>query len=101
MAQTFKWYTGHSEVATWKDIPQDATELVQWWARMQDIYATGLPPPRPRWRLSLTELSPERLRQLGAKYGADYMIDERGDSDSPLELPLVFGNERYGIYSLR
>ncbi len=36
MAQTFKWYTGHSEVATWKDIPQDAQELVQWWARLQD-----------------------------------------------------------------
>ncbi len=99
MAQTFKWYTGHSEVATWKDIPQDATELVRWWARLQDIYATGLPPPQPRWRLTLTELSAERLRQLGAKYGADYLIDER--SDSPPELPLTFGNERYGIYSLR
>jgi hypothetical protein len=99
MAQTFKWYTGHSEVATWKDIPQDATELVQWWARLQDLYATGLPPPQPRWRLTLTDLSAERLRKLGTKYGADYLIDER--SDSPPDLPLTYGNERYGIYRLR
>jgi hypothetical protein len=99
MAQTFKWYTGHSEVATWKDIPQDAKELVQWWARLKDIDGTGLPPPRPRWRAALTELSAERLRQLGGKYDADFVIDEQGDS-AP-ELPLVFSNEHYAIYRLR
>jgi hypothetical protein len=99
MAQTFKWYTGHSEVATWKDIPQDAKELVQWWARLRDVYGTGRPPPNARWHRSLTELNPERLRQLGARYGADYLIDER--SEPPLKLPLVHGNDRYGIYRLR
>ena len=41
LAQTFKWYTGHSDVATWKDVPQDAKSIVQWWDRIQDIYATG------------------------------------------------------------
>ncbi len=64
MIQTFKWYTGRSEVATWKDIPQDAKAIVQWWARLQDIYGTGCAPPELRWRSTLTGLSPERLRQL-------------------------------------
>jgi hypothetical protein len=99
MIQTFKWYTGRSEVATWKDIPQDAKAIVQWWARLQDIYGTGCAPPEPRWRSTLTGLSPERLRQLGAKYGADYLIDEQSDSLS--DLPSLYGNERYAIYRLR
>ena len=30
-AQTFKWYTGHSDVVKWKDVPQDAKTLVEWW----------------------------------------------------------------------
>ena len=30
LAQTFKWYTGRAEVATWKNIPQDAKAIVEW-----------------------------------------------------------------------
>jgi hypothetical protein len=99
MSHTFKWYTGHSEVATWKDIPQDAKDMVQWWSRLQELYATGCPPPRARWHGSLTELNTERLRHLGAKYGADYLITER--SELAVKLPLLHRNEHYAIYRLR
>ena len=94
--------SGTPATARWprgKTYPQDARELVQWWTRLQDIYGTGRPPPNARWHPSLAEVSPERLRQLGAKYGADYLIAER--SDPPLKLPLLHGNDRYGIYRLR
>ena len=45
MASTFKWYAGRGEVVNWKETPQDAASLVAWWKRIQDIYATGKPPP--------------------------------------------------------
>jgi hypothetical protein len=99
LAQTFAWYAGRSDVVTWKDVPQDARKIVQWWDRIQDIYATGQQPPEPRWHESLAELGAERLRQLGAKYHADYAIAEL--SDPPLELPAVYRNQTYVIYRLR
>ena len=51
MRRTFKWYTGRSDVATWKDVPQDAKSLLEWWQRIQDIYATCATdfPEGPRW----------------------------------------------------
>ena len=68
MAQTFKWYTGHSEVATWKDIPQDAKELVAVVGAAAGRLRHGPPAARcPLADPSLTELDPERLRQLGAE----------------------------------
>ncbi|MGW8257111.1 MAG: DUF6798 domain-containing protein, partial [Thermoguttaceae bacterium] len=29
-SQTFKWYSQHAEVATWKDVPQAAADLLEW-----------------------------------------------------------------------
>ena len=99
LAQTFKWYTGHSDVATWKDVPQDAKSIVQWWDRIQDIYATGQEPPEPRWYDPLAVRGAGPLRQLGAKYGADYLITEV--SDPMPDLPVVYSNRTYVIFRLR
>ena len=99
MSATFKWFTGRCEVATWKDLPQDAKDLAEWWNRQQELYGTGCPPPRARWYALLAELTPERLRQLGAKYEAPYAIAER--NGPPLKLPLLYANDHYAIYRLR
>lgn len=37
--QTFKWYAGRAELATRKDIPQDARGLVEWRAAMDKLQA--------------------------------------------------------------
>jgi hypothetical protein len=113
-AQTFKWYTGHSDVAVWKDEPQDAESLMQWWRRIEDIYGvkgdspafvgtkrgTIAPgrPGGPRWHNSLAEEGASRLRQLGEKYHADLLIAER--TDRLLELPVAYQNDGYVIYEL-
>jgi hypothetical protein len=97
-AQTFSWYSGHGDVVTWKDVPQDAKGLVAWWRRMEDIYGNGLPPPA-RWYGSLSDLGASRLGQLGAKYHAGYAITER--SEPPLGLEVVYENQTYIIYWLR
>ncbi|MGA2796747.1 MAG: DUF6798 domain-containing protein [Thermoguttaceae bacterium] len=98
-AQTFKWYAGRAEVATWKDVPQNAAEIVQWWTRMQDLFATdGSDPEGPRYE-SLNELSPQRIEELGSKYQADFLITET--ADPPLNLKVVYRNESYIIYKVR
>ena len=63
-AQTFKWYTGQRDVVNWKDVPQDAKTLLEWWRRIQDIYATGLP-EGPRWHEPLAEVGADRLATIG------------------------------------
>ncbi|MCE5267132.1 MAG: hypothetical protein LLG00_04530 [Planctomycetaceae bacterium] len=98
VSQTFSWYSGHGAVVTWKDVPQDAKGLVEWWRRVNDIYATGLPPTEPQWHDSLSELRPERLQQLGARYNAVYAITDR--TDPPLNLERVYENSTYVIYQL-
>jgi hypothetical protein len=127
MCQTFQWDTGRNEVASWKNVPQDAADLVAWWQRMQDLYATGQPPPSVRWRESLAELGADRLRQLGMIYHADYVIDRtpaqeaqedaqtqarnaapspgndviHRAEETPLDLSEIYRNRSYVIYCLR
>ena len=98
-AQTFKWYACRAEVATWKDVPQNAQEIVQWRERMQDLFATDLSDPEYRWYESLNELGTQRIEELGRKYQADFLITE---SIYPLlNLKVVYRNEGYVIYKLR
>jgi hypothetical protein len=121
MSQTFKWYTGHSEVAVWKDEPQDARGLVEWRRRIDEIYGTDRKPPEPALRNSPGELTAEQLRALGAKYHADYVVamepvicpeampNQGKDAvktpqpePPPLpDLPEVFRNRSYIIYRLQ
>jgi hypothetical protein len=95
-AQTFRWYANRSDVANWKDVPQDAKSIVQWWDRIRDIYATGQ--DETPWYGSLADLSPQRLRELGAKYRADYAISEL--TEPPLGLDVAYRNRYYVIYRL-
>jgi len=96
MELTFKWYAGRSEVATWKDVPQDAASLVEWRSRLDNIYRDNSSDP-PRWRKTLAELSPERLRELGDTYDASYLLVE---AEPRLALDLVYQNNSYAVYRL-
>jgi hypothetical protein len=98
-AQTFKWYAHRAEVATWKDVPQNAPEIVQWRERMQDLFATDLSDPEYRWYETLNELGVGRIEELGRKYQADFLITE--SFDPALNLKVVYRNEAYIIYKLR
>ncbi|NMC20953.1 MAG: hypothetical protein GYA33_11090 [Thermogutta sp.] len=71
---SFKWYTGRSEVVTWKEIPQDAQSIVQWWKRLLDIHVVDDPVLGKRWSRTLAELREKRLLELAEKYDADYIV---------------------------
>lgn len=84
MQQTFKWYAERSEVCCWKDVPQDAVELVEWWQRQRDLY------PRRVAAGGLAAHGPRRLRELADKYGADYVVLDRYASQRSLPFPRVY-----------
>ncbi len=100
LAQTFKWYTGHRDVADWKDVPQDAAAIVEWW-RSHPGHLRHRPTDRPiragtnRWPNSARSGSSNWAQE----YDADYVITER--TDPPLELDAVYDNRTYVIYRLR
>lgn len=101
MSHTFKWYTARSEVATWKDVPQDPRSIVAWWKRLNDICATGLDEPEQRWYQRLSDAfqnrGPDELQRLKTQYGADYVLTLHRP---PLDLAVVYMNNAYVIYRI-
>ncbi|MEX2114039.1 MAG: DUF6798 domain-containing protein [Pirellulales bacterium] len=98
LAQTFRWYAERAEVVNRKDIPQDAAGIVEWWQRNVGIHRADDEAGQPRWRASLAELGSVRLRELGRRYGAGYVITT---AEPPLALPRVGPpSASYEIYRL-
>jgi hypothetical protein len=96
-AQTFTWHAGRGQVASWKDLPQDARAIVEWWNRLEEIYGSPAPEVQGKWLESLSERNPDELRRLGAKYGAGYLLSE---AEPPLALPRRYQNNSYAVYDL-
>jgi hypothetical protein len=97
MTQTFKWYAGRAEVVNLKDVPQDAHSIVEWWQRLASVHRVLLPSGDRVWLDSLTEQSPEKLRQIGSRYHVDYLITDR---EPKLDLELIYSNNSYAVYRL-
>jgi hypothetical protein len=96
-SQTFKWHAERSEIGTWKDVPQDAQTMVQWWRRMQSLHGTGLPKPAPPSYDSLAEVPHDRLLRLSRAYGASYIVTEALPS---LPWSRRYSNGSYAVYQL-
>jgi hypothetical protein len=95
-AQSFHWYAGRSEVVSYKDIPQDATDIVEWWRRVGDLYRQPLVGGDFEGYATLAELGRSRLEMLARKYHASYMI---AGLDPPLALQRVGPtNQSFVIY---
>jgi hypothetical protein len=76
--QTFKWYAERAEVVNWKDIPQDAEHILEWWRRTNAVFP---------WRVvrqGLTVHSDDRLLELAAQYEVEYVVVERFRMTRPL-----------------
>ncbi|HJN08619.1 MAG TPA: DUF6798 domain-containing protein [Pirellulaceae bacterium] len=82
--QTFKWYAARGEVVNWKDIPQDAMGIKQWWRRHNEVY-----PPEVRLA-GLVRHDLATLRGLANYYGFRYVIIDRAKSATPHHLLRVF-----------
>ena len=84
--QTFKWYAGRAEVASWKDIPQDAASIVAWRRMLDELY-----PGRPaHWEQDLAAFSDAELVALARKYDCQYIVIDRTRSSRRIALPSVY-----------
>jgi hypothetical protein len=87
-SNSFKWYSARDEVATWKDMPQDAQSVLQWYHRLDDVFTI------------------HGLRDLSSKYGAQYAIVERSNLLWSDAQPIyagkepVYENASYAVYQL-
>ncbi len=85
--QTFKWYSHRGEVASWKDMPQDARSVLEWDRRMNELYRSI---PQQEFGM-LGHLNSELLEMAG-KYDAGYLIVEQRfvDRRDAMEYPVSF-----------
>ena len=85
--QTFKWYSSRAEVVNWKDIPQSATGIHQWWQRHQELY------PSEVTDSGLVAHGEDQLRKLATKYGATWILIDRRQSKESLSFPQIYPTE--------
>ena len=95
--QTFKWYAHRSEVATRKDVPQNARSLVQWRQRMRDtrffqVKGDG-------------QLGGDRPLAVARSYGVTHILIDRLYGEENLSLTRVYPlglepNRHFSVYRL-
>jgi hypothetical protein len=95
--QTFKWWAQRAEVGCWKDVPQNARDLVEWWRRMDTIHATHSSDPEDDWYDSLAEAGEPHAVQMAQKYGASYILTA---AEPPLALVSPYRNNSYAVYEV-
>jgi hypothetical protein len=72
--QTFKWYAHRAEVVSWKDMPQDAQSIVEWWNRVKQVLQ-----PQRNYDGGLMAYTDADLLALGQYYRADYLLIPQRD----------------------
>lgn len=97
--QTFKWYAQRAEVVAWKDIPQDATGVLEWKRRIDEVFPSNI------GGFDLASHGEEELQRLSAKYGFRCVIIDRSRSTRPLSFVRVYperwqGPSCFEIYRL-
>ena len=65
--QSFKWRTSRAELASWKDMPQNAAAVVEWNRRIKDSYQYDK-------QKNLLPITTEKLEELRSKYGIHYVL---------------------------
>ena len=87
--QTFKWYAHRAELVTWKDVPQDASSIVDWSNRLTRVRS---------WRQSESSEDAERqLRDIVQDYGVDYLIVRRPSNAFLPPWPVLYQNPHYVV----
>ena len=96
-SSTFKWYAGRAEVVNWKEIPQDARSIVEWWDRLQTVYGTGIDLPEERWHFSMTGQGLEGALKLSRDFQAEYLIEY----SDPMPFDKLHDNGVFSVFRLR
>lgn len=78
---SLKWNAGRAVVGSWKEVPQDAASLVDWYRRMENLYTPlGDKKSPTRWNQPLCAIlinkGRGRFEKLAGRYGFDYIVSE-------------------------
>ncbi|MDO4586690.1 MAG: hypothetical protein Q4C95_05250 [Planctomycetia bacterium] len=78
--ESFKWNANRAEIGNWKEIPQDASSIVQWFQQMTLFYTVPGAPKETRWNQPLIVVLiskglPEVQKEC-EKYQIGYIIAE-------------------------
>ena len=95
--QTFKWYAGRAEVATWKDVPQDAAAIVAWRRTLAEVF------PRGSGDADLAFHSDAELVNIAHRHRVQFILIDLARSRRPIGLPQAYPelpgeNRAYAIY---
>ena len=78
--QTFKWYAERAEVASRKDMPQDAKSILPWLERLSVLFSIGPGTEVPKNKIEVAEV-PWEYRPLlfeeSLPFGAGYLVIEQ------------------------
>lgn len=96
--QSFKWFADRAEVVNWKDVPQDATSLLEWKRRMNEVFPRRLGKSRVTFGYAA-------LREFREQYGVEYMIIDRRITWGNVPLVKVYplnesDNKTFAVYRL-
>jgi len=80
--QSFKWYAERAEVATWKDMPQDARSVVLWRRRLEEFY----PKHMSRVSSEIQALDDAELLDKARKFRVQYILVDRSAFNRALPL---------------
>ncbi|MEI8214085.1 MAG: DUF6798 domain-containing protein [Planctomycetota bacterium] len=96
--QSFKWHARRGELASLKDMPQDAVSVVEWSKRLDDAYKVDE-------TIGLLPWTDQQLWMLHEKYGIRYVLmDRRVEGQRPPLLPMLFPtgsseNETFSVFA--
>ena len=89
--QTFKWYAQRPTVVSWKDVPQNAASIVEWWERRRAVYKLGTWP----WN------EPEQLELVLSTYHVTHIAwPDQGSLPITGTARQVYRNEFFRIFAV-
>ncbi|MDO4550922.1 MAG: hypothetical protein Q4C96_06685 [Planctomycetia bacterium] len=99
--RTFTWFSERNVVAVWKDMPQDAEHLVEWWNRISSQYYGLI---ENEYGITIygrikkfADTPYDRFSQIAKKYGAVYVIARKGEVDF---YPRVYQNDVFTVWRI-
>ncbi|MDR2346323.1 MAG: GNAT family N-acetyltransferase [Planctomycetaceae bacterium] len=119
---TFKWYANRSNVAVWKEVPQDAKSLIQWAESIEELYGISKRMSNSEshngrngknselilnkiskkpFAQMLSQKTPEEMRVLQEKYKFNYILAPLlPDISKRFGYKIVYKNSEYCVYKV-
>jgi len=102
-SSTFKWHAERSDIGVWKNIPQDAAAIVEWWKSMYELNrfrnAEGKVVEDRLLTMLLLSKTEDEITTLQQKYGFEYILCTQSlEMPSHTNLEMEYENDVFRLY---